>query len=631
MSALRKNDIVTLSELDHVLKRPGQYVGSVKEEIVNKWVYDEFGKMTRKSIPFIPALLKIVEEVIDNSIDEAIRTEFKYANRISVTIKEGRITVHDNGRGLPIEKIRGGKYITQNIFTELRTGSNFDDEKRSQVEMKGMNGVGVSLTNIFSEELTVHTANGSHSYKQKFELGPVKRNPPKVGDSKQNFTEVTFIPNYAYFEASDEALAILPNLIERALRNAAFCFPEVTFKFNGKRLPGGRMKEFMENICETFEYNENAKVRLGVMPSEDGFQHISFVNGLETVRGGAHVDYAMDWLVHHIREHIAKKFKFDVKPADIRNNLFIMLNFRLGAPDFDSQTKERLTTPAGEWKERFDGIFSDRFMRQIVNNKDIIDPIVEAYRIKKEVADRLDLKRLSATKKVERIRVEKYLPATKHRKYLVLTEGDSAKGPLAGPLGREEFSYFPLRGKPLNAYEAKVERIKANKEIEDIVKITGMRLDVDIQKNFRYENILIAADQDADGIHIRALLLSFFGRFAPSLIAEGRIKYLRTPLVLAKRNGRISQYFFDLQSYNRAKNKGELAGASLKYYKGLGTFDSKVLKALIEKEGVEHFIVTLTFGDDQALSLNSINEWIGSDSELRKKHLRGKSFDINAV
>jgi len=622
MSALRKNDIQTLGELEYVLKRPGIYIGSIKEEIVEKYMYSG-DQMIKQSVPFIPGLIKIIEEVIDNSIDEAIETDFKFANQISVSIDKGVITVKDNGRGLPIVMDKATKKnVVENIFTELRTGSNFDDIKRAEKEKKGMNGVGVSLTNIFSEYLEVKTANGAKEYKQRFELGPVKRCPAKIKKSTKNFTEVTFKPNYSYFEASDDFIEVLPDLIYRVLRNSAFCFPEITFKFNSKRVSGNNLRQFMNSIHEVNEFTENEKVRLGIFCSDDGFQHLSFVNGLDTARAGTHVDYVTNTIVQKLREYIKKKYKLEVKPADIRNKLFILLSVRIPAPDFDGQTKERLITPNNSFVDRMVSIFSDKFFKQIIKNEEIIDPIVESYRLKKQVEENLKLKQISK-QSTARVRVEKYLPATKHRKFLVLTEGDSAKGSISAVLGREEYSYFPLKGKPLNAYEAKPSLITKNLEFQNIVKITGMRLDKDVQNQLRYENILFATDQDADGSHIKALLLAYFGRFGISLIKAKKIHFLRTPLIAIKKKGKIIDYFFDLESYSKSSVKGDVL-----YYKGLGTWDPKDLKDIIKKDGIDNFILTFTWDDE---STQSLVNWIGSDADLRKPLLRDKTFSFDGV
>ena len=496
-----------------------------------------------------------------------------------------------------------------------------------------MNGVGVSLTNIFCEYLRVNSANGAKSYKQEFKYGPVHRGTAKTAHSQNNFTEVTFKPNYGYFKASEAFMEVFPDLIYRELRNAAFCFPEITFKFNGKKIEGKRLKNFMDQLHEINEFNENEKVRIGVFCSEDGFQHLSFVNGLETVRGGTHLDYATDWICIHLREFLMKKHKLDVKPADIKSKLFVILNFRLGAPDFDGQTKERLISPAKEWNGRWNGgpkteIFSKKFIASLTKNEEIIGPIVDLFKAKQDAAERAELRKVGANKKAKAVRVEKYLPATKRRKFLVLTEGDSAKGGLAGALGRDIYSYYPLRGKPLNALEASVKKISENKEIQNVVKITGMRLDKDDQRDFRYENILIGTDQDADGIHIRSLLLSFYSRFGASLLKAGRIQILQTPLVVAKKGNKIKSYYFTLREYQQAEAAGKVKGCEIKYYKGLGTWKAKDLKEIIAKEGIDKFIIPLVWTDDSA---QAIEDWVGAETAARKRFLRGKTFSLEAL
>jgi len=623
---LRKNDIKTLSEIEHILQRPGIYIGSVKEESLERFMYVN-DKMVKNEIRFIPGLIKIIEEVIDNSIDEGIKTDFEYANHINVSIKDGIITVKDNGRGLPIELDVNGKYVTENIFTKLRTGSNFDDEKRAEVAAKGMNGVGVSLTRVFSEFMHVKTANGIKLYEQKFSLGANSIGVPKIKDSSKNFTEVKFKPNYAYFEASDEFIEILPNIIYRIIQNAAFCFPEIVFKFNNKKVLGSNLKQYLQKLSPVFEYAENEKVRLGIFCSDDGFQHLSFVNGLETSRAGTHVDFITNSVVNKLREFIKKKHKLTVKPADIRNKLFIVMSIRIPAPDFDSQTKERLITSNSLFSDSITDILTDKFFKRIIKNEDIIEPIVEAYRLKQQVEENLKLKKISK-QTATKVRVAKYLPATKKREYLFLCEGDSAMGGLSASLGRENYSYFPLRGKPLNAYEAKLSNIAKNEEFKNVVKITGMRLDKDVQTNLRYQNIIMAMDQDYDGVHIKALLLAFFGRFSKSMIQTGKIHFLRTPLITLKKQKKIIGYFFDFQEYNKVKDDSKYKGAQITYYKGLGTWDSKDLKSLIEKDGIDHFIVTLAWDDD---SDQAIKEWIGGNADLRKPHLKGKTFSFDAV
>lgn len=629
---LRKNDIKTLGELEYILKRPHIFIGSIKEEVVDMYMYDEDDKMVKRKVPFIPGMQKVIEEAVDNSIDEAIRTDFEYGNLIEVWYKDGVVRIRDNGRGLPIEKNDEGEWVPETIYTKLRTGSNFDDEVRLEEEMKGMNGVGVSLTNIFSEWLEVKSANGAKMYQQKFKASGQFKDKPKVGKSGRNFTELEFKLNFNYFQPSEELEAIMPELIVRYLKNSAFCYPEITFKFNGQKINAKNLKSFMVKLHEVSEFTENAKVRIGIFCSEDGFQHLSFVNGLETRRGGTHVDHISYQIQSHIREYIQKKFKLEVKPADIKNKLFLMISCRIKGPDFDTQTKERLITPLSEYNDIFNGengkLWTPKFLKSLIRNEEIIDPIVETYKIKQQVNENLELKKLDKQKVAKKIRVDKYLPATKNPTYLCLTEGDSAKAGLSAALGRDIFSYFPLRGKMLNAFEAPVKKITSNEEIKNIIQILQLNLTKSAQDDLRYEKVLIATDQDADGLHIRALALGFFFRFAPSLIEQKRICFLQTPVAVIRKKGKIVKYFFNLDEYSEYARQG-LKGETVEYMKGLGSWIPEELEEIVRRDGVDNFIIPLYYKTIKDAE-DSLKTWLGGkEADSRKEKLRGKTFNIN--
>jgi len=621
---LRKNDIVELTDVEHVIKRPGIYIGSVKESVVPIRMYED-DKMVIRETAFLPGLQKIIEEVIDNCIDESIKTGFKYGTTIEVKYDNGIITVRDDGRGLPIEKNGDDKWIPEIIFTKLRSGSNFDDDKLE--EQKGQNGVGVSLTNIFSKWFRVRTANGALFYEQTYRNSTMVKEKPTVRKSTENFTEISFEPNYDYFKISQDGMNILPQLIFRYLKNSAFCYPEICFKFNGKKITATRLKIFLQGISENFEYFEGQKARIGVFYSDTDFDHLSFVNGLETRRGGSHIDYLSWKICDNIREFIKRKHKLDVKPADIKSKLFIMFSMRMPGARFNGQTKEELMNSVTDFKDIIEEVLNDKFLGAICRNADIIDPIVETYKLKEQVKENLALK--NASKTTKKIRVEKYLPATKEHKYLVLAEGDSAVGGISAVLGREQFGFFPLKGKPLNAFEAATRKIVENDEIKSIRDILNLNLVKDKQDELRYQNVLLTTDQDADGIHIRSLLLGFFHRFSPSLVKSNRIKYMRTPLIALKKKDKIVHYFFDFNAYNDWLSKNSTNGFEIKYYKGLGSFRGPELKELIVREGIDHFIQDFEFDDDAA---TSIKNWLSATTvDERKKVLRGNAFVIDAM
>ena len=624
--ALRTDDIQEMDERQHVLHRPAIYVGSVTEEEIPTYVYED-GRLVNRAVTQIPALCKIVDEIIDNSVDEAIRTRFQYGTKIEVTFKDGTITVEDNGRGLPIEKREDGKWTPEVIYTKLRAGSNFADDGRATM---GMNGVGSSLTNIFSSTFSVDTANGKQRYRQTFRNSMSVIDKPKVDATKSNYTQVTFRPNYDYFNATDKVMVTLPLLIEKRLRNLAFAFPEIQFKFNGQRIVGANLKQFLSNIHEVFEFNETDDARIGVFFSETDFQQISFVNGLETKRGGTHIENVSWRIIEYLREFLKKKHKIEVKPADIRSKLFIMLSLRITNAQFDGQTKERLMNPISEFKDILDALVTEKFLKTITKNEEIIAPIVESYKLQQQVKENLELKKMSKTPK--KVKVDKYFPATNDQRYLMLCEGDSAAGGLMAALGRNQFSYFALRGVPMNTHEAKVAKITDNEELKNVVQILNMDLTRDAQTDLSHDCVVFASDQDLDGIHIRGLLLGFFHRFSPSLIKTKRVCYLQTPVVIGRDSkGKLAKLFFSFAEYREYAQTEEAKKYRWDYKKGLGSYDveSNELQEIIKIVGIENMLMPFEWSETVP---ETMELWLGSRrADDRKEQIRGREFHIDGL
>ena len=620
---LRKDDIQVLSDIEHVLKRPGMYCGNVNQETYPTYVYDN-NKIIQKDIPQIPALLKLFDEIVSNSVDEAIRTSFKFATKIKINYEEklGEISIEDNGRGLPIEyRDELKKWIPEIIYTHLKAGSNFDDDNKEM--LVGQYGVGGSLVPIFSKKFSVDTANMQKQYKQTFEYHLSKKGKPVITDSKVNYTLITYLPNYDYFNTSEEVMQNISTLYEKRVKDLAFAYPEITFWYNKQKVSVPKLKQFVEQIHEVYEANEVDNGRIALFYSDTEFQQMSFVNGAYTSRGGTHVDYAVNKIIEYVRVYLKKKHKLEVKPIDIKSKIFLLLSIRMNNPQFDSQTKERLMS-SNNFKDLIDSMLTDKFLNQILKNDEIILPIVEAYKLKQQAKENVDLKKINQQKK--KARVDKYYPATKDKKYLVLTEGDSACNGLMSVLGRTEFSYFPLRGKPLNVLEAKMDKIKANDEIKNIVNILNLRLDKDQQNDLNYENILFASDQDLDGMAIRALLIVLFYKFAPSLLKQNKIKFLRTPIVAGfDIKGNIKEYYFTLPEYNQGKKQG----IKYTYYKGLATWDASDLNKLIKQHGIHHFIQDFEYDDESEQMI--LNWMYSANVDFRKEQMRDVQFNINSI
>lgn len=366
-------------------------------------------------------------------------------------------------------------------------------------------------------------------------------------------------------------------------------------------------KKYVEMFNENYEIVQGDNYFFAIMPNEfDDFRQFSYVNGLNISQGGVHVNYITDEVVNRLRTSLSKKYK-EIKPGDIRNKLMIVSVLRdFKNLKFDSQTKEKVTNSITEVKQYFGDIDFDSLSKKILKNSALIDPITEVYKIKEEFKKRQELKSLE--KPTKKVKSEKYLPAIKNKKYLILCEGASAVGGISPVLGREECGYYELKGKPLNVWKVGQSRFVNNKELSELYKII---------QNEGYEYIVIASDQDLDGIHIRALLMGFIKKYNENYI--DKLCVLQTPLVALKKAGKICKWFYNMEDYQKA----DLSGFESKYYKGLGSWIEKDLKFVVEKDGLDKMLEIVDFTD-----IDILNKWLDDDSEPRKEYILNNTFNI---
>jgi DNA topoisomerase-2 len=506
---MKENTIVKLTDREHVLKRQSMYLGSI-EPIKHENIFLEDNKFIYKEYESVDGLLKIINEIIDNSVDEAIRTDFKFAKSIRVTVEDDKVTVFDDGRGIPIVKEKTtGEYAPVLAFTHAKAGSNFSDDDRTTA---GMNGIGSFVANCFSKDFRVQTADGKNELRIH-----CKNNMQEISHTlhknKKRFTQVVFKPDLKRFgmESIDD---LHKTLIEQRLIHLAMCYPQIQFKYNKRIVKIKNTKSYLSAFSEKYVHIEHDQFLIAIMPNEfDDFRQTSFVNGLDICKGGNHTDFISHEIVSRLRDKIIRKYK-TVKPGDIKNKIRIVTIFRgFSNVQFDSQTKERLTNSMGAVRD-FLGMESkdwDTMARKILRMPEIYDPIIESFKIKEELKQRLALKELNKGAKKKKIRCEKYYAPIKHHKYLALCEGDSAASSIMSILGRKEIGYFAMRGVPLNSYEVKAQKLQANKELASIIQILGLQLGRESQENMTFENIILA--QDADCIEPASEILMADGSY----------------------------------------------------------------------------------------------------------------------
>lgn len=413
---MSNSKVVCLTDRDHVLKRPAMYIGAVNSITSNEYIFEN-NKIEYKEVNFVPGLIKIINEIIDNSVDASVKSGFAKGTHISVKMTEDSVTVKDDGTGIPYDVING-KTSAEIAWGTMRSGSNFeDDEHRIQI---GMNGVGSFCTNCFSKKFIGISDDGTHKVTCEFTNNASKCKTTE-GPSKSTGVSVIFYPDLERFglEKIDESHILM---IKQRLINLNLTYPQITFKFNGKTININSFKKYVSLFGENPEVFETEKYSFAILHNpNDDFKQFSYVDGLKINDGGTHIDLFSMNIVNRIRDKLAKKYK-SIKPGDIKNKLFVIAFLKeFPNPKFNSQSKEKITNSNAEMSDYFGEIDYDTISKRVLKNSTIIDPITEVYKIKEELKRRQEMKSLNTPKKIKN---DKYLPAIGNSKYLLIVEGE---------------------------------------------------------------------------------------------------------------------------------------------------------------------------------------------------------------
>eukprot|EP00927_Polykrikos_kofoidii_P065326 TRINITY_DN6109_c0_g2_i1.p1 TRINITY_DN6109_c0_g2~~TRINITY_DN6109_c0_g2_i1.p1 ORF type:complete len:1935 (-),score=346.71 TRINITY_DN6109_c0_g2_i1:397-6201(-) len=586
------------TQLEHILLRPDSYVGSTERQQVDHWIYERNeGRMVQKKLDYVPALYKIFDEILVNAADNLVRCPAQDEIRVDINTGKGCITVWNNGSGLPVQLHREHKcYVAELVFGQLLTSDNYDDSEKKVTG--GRNGYGAKLTNIFSTQFILETQDSvaGKRYKQVWEKNmSVCKKPELRPSSGTDFTQVTFFPDFPRFGMTSLEADIASLMRRRAFDVAAATHGRCKVILDGEELPCKSFDDYVGlhlgpdvfRICENI--NERWEVAVGLTDGS-GFQQVSFVNSINTSRGGTHVNYLADQVVNAVLDSVSKQKPngtLAVKGAHVRGHILLFVNCLIENPAFDSQTKETLTSK----RERFGSTCSlpDTFLQSVVESG-IVDTLLEWCKAmgKSELAQYLNRSDFAMQKRIHGVpKLEDANKAgTKESSdcTLILTEGDSAKALAVAGLsivGRDHYGVFPLRGKLRNVRELTVKQMMENRELEQVLKILALDASKEYvdTKSLRYGSIMIMTDQDFDGSHIKGLIINFVERWFPSLLKlPGFLKEFVTPIVKATR-GDVTQTFFTIREYEEWKDKNDDGrGWKCKYYKGLGTSTSSEAK-----------------------------------------------------
>ena len=539
-----------LSDQEHVRKRPSMYIGDTGPR----------------------GLHHLVFEVVDNSIDEAMAG---YATQIWVTINgDGSVTVEDNGRGIPVEVHPViGVSTLEGVMTLLKFGGKFS--KGAYYTSGGLHGVGVTVVNFLSEWCVVEVYRGGAVYRQEYErgkpTGPVRR----IGTTHRTGTKTTFKPDPLIFPNTEFNY----NIIYRRLQELAFLNKGVKIHFKDLRTNEGETFCYQRGIVEFVEYLNRASepihpeviymstevegvtIELAMQYSSEYTENFhSYVNNICTTEGGTHVSGFRTALTRTFNQYGRQEGLFkDLIPTgdDFREGLTGVLAVRVPHPQFEGQTKTKLGNSEVE------GIVSsavgDFLSRYLEENPKTARAIIQKALLAAEARE-------SARKARQLVRERKGalsgagLPGKLRdctsrevdKCELYLVEGDSAGGSAEGGRIREFQAILPLRGKIINAYKAREDKVLANEEIRSIISAIGVGVgdEIDLSKR-RYGKIIIMTDADVDGSHIRTLLLTFFYRQMYDLIKAGMVYIAQPPLYRVRRKKEV----YYVQTEEEMKNQ----------------------------------------------------------------------------
>ncbi|KAH6895425.1 DNA topoisomerase [Thelonectria olida] len=642
-----------LTQLEHIIKRPDTYIGSVEATQQQMWVFNkETSLMEFRNVTFVPGLYKIFDEIVVNAADNKQNDSSMSYMKINIDRETGVISVENNGKGIPVEIHEKEKiYIPELIFGHLLAGSNFDDTEKRTVG--GRNGYGAKLCNVFSTEfiLECQDKNNGKRYKQTWTRNMQDMHKAKITSNKTaDFTRVTFKPDYDRFGMPNGIDNDLESLLYRRVYDMAGTIKGVKVYLNGEQI---KIKNF-QAYCDLYaksigkqrtdeegvavsctvemEKKGTSRWEVGFAVSDGNFQQVSFVNSIATTSGGTHVNFIADQVTASLLKTLNKRKKgHTLKQSHLRNHIFIFVNCLVENPAFSSQTKEQLTTKASQFGgQKF--ALSEEFLKRI-GRSEALQNIMDFAEKK---ADKLMAK--SDGSKRSRVSnnklVEANLAGTRrgHECTLILTEGDSAKGlAVAGRaiLDPDRIGVFPLRGKMLNVRDASIDQITKNQEIQNIKQFLGLKHKQTYTdtKSLRYGHLMIMADQDHDGSHIKGLLINFLQVQFPSLLQIPEFfREFVTPIVKIwqgpdPKKPKKLKTFFTQPEYEEWKeaHKAEQSKWQSKYLKGLGSStgeDAQVyfsnldqhLKEFVTMKPEEAELFDLAFSKKKA---DARKEWLG--------------------
>lgn len=579
-----ESSIQVLEGLEAVRKRPGMYIGSTS----------------------IRGLHHLVYEIVDNSIDEALAG---YCDTVKVSILPGNIIeVEDNGRGIPVGMHpKMGIPTVEVVFTILHAGGKFGGG--GYKVSGGLHGVGASVVNALSEWLEVEVKDGSHIYYQKYERGHSRETLKKIGETGETGTKVRFLADQEIFESLEyEYDVLLKRLREQAFLNAGLRIEFADLRDENKRQKvmhyEGGIRQFVEYLNKNREaLHENViyvSGKRGTSAAEVALQYttrydetiISFANDINTTEGGTHETGFKSALTRVINSYaksknLLKENEANLSSEDVREGLTAIISVKVEEAQFEGQTKTKLGN--SEVSGLVSSILSEKLSEFFEENpktaKAIIDKAITASRAREAARKARETARKSVLSTSVSLPGKLADCQMRDNKYteIYIVEGDSAGGSAKEGRDRRFQAILPLWGKMLNVEKSRLDKVYSNEKLLPVITALGTNIGADFNiEKLRYGKVIIMADADVDGAHIRTLLLTFFFRFMRPLV-EGGYVYTAVPPLYKLVKGKETRYAYSDPERDQisAEMRGEdgKGKVEISRNKGLGEMDPHELWA----------------------------------------------------
>lgn len=558
-----EDNIRSLDWKEHIRLRPGMYIGKLGD-----------GSSADDGIYIL------VKEVIDNCIDEFVMGN---GRRIELSVVDGKVTVRDYGRGIPLGKV-------VEVVSKMNTGGKYDS--KAFKKSVGLNGVGTKAVNALSSHFMLYSVRDGEKKQASFARGELVEESGITKTDEENGTYVEFIPDETIFKK----YAYRTPFLNKMLWNYCYLNRELIIKFNKEKFQSKHgLKDLLEDNMDgdplyPIIHLEGEDIEVAFTHGRTyGEDYYSFVNGQHTTQGGTHQSAFRESVAKVIRDFYGKNYE----ASDIRQSIVAAVAVKVMEPVFESQTKTKLGSQDIEEGGKSMRAFINDFLKERLDNFLHKNPQIAETLEKKIKQSEKERKELSGIRKIARDRAKKanlhnkklrdcrvHLTDMTHelreQSTLFITEGDSASGSITKSRNVSTQAVFSLRGKPLNCYGLSKKVVYENEEFNLIQAALNIEDDMD---DLRYNNIVVATDADVDGMHIRMLLLTFFLQFFPDLVKRNHVYILQTPLFRVRNKKKTIYCYSEEERRNAVTELGR--NPEITRFKGLGEISPDEFKYFI--------------------------------------------------